>query len=69
MHHNEYVGGCLGWPGGNELAMIVKLSPFAFFQIMHFSQLGLCSCVRGAERSHINAYKKILNVLCIYTDT
>ena len=59
----------MGWPGGNLLAAILKLSSFGAKQVVYFSQLGLCSCVRGAESSHINAHRRILNVLYIYTET
>ena len=45
-------------------ALIIRLSTN-----IHFSNLGLCSCVREAERSPINAHWRILNVLCIHTET
>ena len=51
------------------LAMILRLSSFGAEQIFIFFRLSLCLCGKGAETSHINAYRRILNVLCIYTDT
>ena len=60
------------WDGLAEICLpltILKLSSFGAEEIVYFSRLGLYSCVRGAESSHMNAHRRILNVLYMYTET
>ena len=48
---------------------ILKRVTFADIHFFIFFAVGLCSCVRRTESSHINVHRRTLHVLCIYIET